>query len=155
MNRYMKRLILILTVIVLASCDNSFRNVRIVSANVDSFSPEGLRSVSAVINVTANNPGKSIEITDMSVVAKYRKSELVIFSCDSVALDAQCQKTYRVPVYGQLAQGTSILSLLSLASDFNANEMNLDVQGTIRTGGKNKQKVKLRNIPASKLIKNL
>lgn len=131
------------------------RKLDVTSFNVNSVSPEGFRAIRAAATVGIDNPSGSFRIYEMEGTVHRGQQELGSFVIDPVTVAARTEDRYTVKGRLTLNDSISAFELLSLIPKFKISEYNVDLCFKIKPKGGVAQKVKLRDIPAEKLISML
>lgn len=154
-----KSIVLILTAVLvtasLSSCVSKFKKVKIVSCDVESFIPSGLKSFNAVAKVGIDNPAPDFNIKNIHATIRKDTLDILYVDAENVAVDAKSNKVYRVPVAGQLSKSVTLLQLALMAKDFKPEDYKVDISGRATVAGNIGKNIKYKDVPLKKFIDKL
>ncbi|MBO4596191.1 MAG: hypothetical protein J5632_06230 [Bacteroidales bacterium] len=156
-----KSIVLILAAVLaiasLSSCVNKYKKVKIVSCDVESFIPSGLKSFNAVAKVGIDNPAPDFNIKNIRAVVRRDTLEVLYMDAENVAVDAKCNKVYRVPVAGQLSKSVSLIQLVVMAKNLQSeiDAYKVDITGRATVAGNIGKDIKYKDVPLKKFIDRL
>ena len=130
--------IFIVAALLAASCGLSkVKEIAVTSLGVSYIVPTSSRSVDAKLLIGIDNPARSLAVTEMSGVIRYQDKPLAHFVTGPIELEGKSAQTYEVPCSVQLAEGTSILELLVIASrgTLEGLKADVDIQGALKKNG--------------------
>lgn len=150
-----RRLYIILAFVVMlfgiSSC-KSYKDISVTSCNLVSVTPNGFKSISAVIALGIDNPIIGFRIDNLSGTIKFKGEPFLLLSAGDIAIDGRANKVYDINVAGSLVEGFNLLQLLSIAVTRNLDDLTLDmtVRPALKTGiGKT---LNFRDVPVKSLI---
>ena len=150
----MKRFLLLVAILLAvlpASAQMSMLRFR--NFEVKSVMPTGLRTVRATVELELVNPGKEMEMTDVSVNI-YRNGKLYVTgTCPSIPVDAGDSVVKAVGTF-RLAEGVSLFSVLRTMLNINLKEYSADVSLTALGDDGKEQDFMLKGFSVSKLAKS-
>ena len=147
----------LLAIVCLSSCVSKYKKVKIVSCDVESFLPSGLKAFNAVAKVGIENPAPAFNIKDIQATVRRDTVDVLYINAENVAVDGKCTQVYRVPVAGQLSKGVSLLQLALMAKNLQS-EIDLykvDVTGRATVAGNVGKDIKYKDVPLKKFIDKL
>lgn len=134
-------------------CSN-FRNIRISSAEVTSVSLKGLTSLYAGLDVTVDNPARTIEIMSAEGIIFQSGKELGTFSLEPLTIPGRSVST--IPAKGSLRlTGLSPLSIMAQARDLDISVFSVDLNIKARFGKGPGKNFTVKDIPLEQLIKSI
>ena len=155
MRRAVKILpLLILLPLLLSGCKGrSLQDVELTSVRLVSIVPQGLTSVSAVLEVGIRNPSSAFSLSDLEGMAKFHGEPMVSLSAEPLTVPARSEDLYQVPLEGRVATSFSILRLVRLLGQgTEMDDVTFDLRGraALRSGiGKN---FEMLDVPLSSLL---
>jgi len=103
MKKQAKILLIALATVLLSGCGvQKFKDVEVTSFDVESFIPSGLKAFDAVVNLGIDNPAPAFDIKHLKATLKKDTVDVMYLSAENIAVDAKCEKQYKVPVSGTL-----------------------------------------------------
>lgn len=134
-------------------CSN-IRNIRISSAEVTSISIRGLSSLDAGLDVTVDNPSRTIEILSAEGIIFQSGKELGTFSVEPLTIPGRSVST--IPAEGNLRlTGLSPLAIMAQARDLDISVFSIDLKIKARFGKGPAKNFTVKNIPLEQLIKSI
>lgn len=133
----MKRLahtITALTVLVsvLSGCSVSkYREIRLSSFDIESFNLESTKVINFTALVGVNNPAPQFKLDTAYATIKAGGRDLVHLSTANVAVDAQKDSVYRVPVKGILSPGINVLYVLGALKEGAEEAITADIDAKL------------------------
>lgn len=124
--------------------------IRITSGKLEELSPAGLRSMNAVIAVGIDNPSMKFRVSGLSGTIYYDGKALAEYSGDPITIERKSSGTHFIPLTATLADGVSILSIMSLGKNFDMSRITLDATAKVKAKGITK-KIERKNIPLERL----
>lgn len=135
----------------LAGCSRP-GDINILSHNIDSISPDGLRAVSAVISLTVENNSIGFTLSDIEGTVYVKDRDFATFTADPVRISARTTETYPVNCAASLCEGVSLFDLISLANT-TSDDMKVDFRAVARTKSGLKKKVRYEKVSLEDLSK--
>ena len=129
------------------------KDITVTSCELVSVMPQGLSSLEALIKIGIYNPSVSFEVSDLKGVAKVKGQPAIILTADQLIVTSGSDKVYRVPLYGEIAEGFNPFQLLQLLDNqIDFQDVTIDVTGKVALRGGVGKKLDIKDIPLSKLI---
>ena len=154
MKRYILLFAAFMTAVLAFSGCNDIKQIKVTSFEVVSITPKGLNEIDALVKVGFHNPAMAFELTDAVGIAKVKGMPCLQVGADQLIVAGKCDKTYSIPVHGELAQGFNPFQLLQLLSNqMGADDLTLDVSAKVALRGGIGKKIDLKDIPLSKFMK--
>ena len=110
-NRYIIMLLVTLSLIV-SGCAK-FKQIRPVSANIESLMPSGLRSAVVVLAVEIDNPAMQVTLSDIEGRLERSGKVLGRVVLDPFILEAKTMEKYRLRATVILDQSASLMDVLA------------------------------------------
>ena len=145
----------VLAIASLSSCVSKYKKVKIVSCDLESFIPSGLKSFNAVAKVGIDNPAPDFNIKHVHATIKKDTLDILYVDAENVAVDAKCNKVYRVPVAGEISKNINLLQLAIMAKDFKPEDYKVDITGRATVAGNIGKDIKYKDVPLKKFIDKL
>ena len=146
-------MLLAVAALCLCGCADKFRQVRITSAGVESVTPDGLRSFSAVVSLGVDNPAAAFTLKDLRADVMYDSVAVMHLAADVLAVEGRTEKVYTLPVAGTLASGMNVLQLLDLAGRSSLDEYSLRIRARAVVAGVGKD-LAYDDIPLTGILGN-
>ncbi len=152
-NRIIRVLPFVLAALLACSCGiNKYKDIKITSFAVESVTPTGLKGLDAVVELGVDNPAPSFNIMNLEADIFRDSTHLARFGAENLAVEARCEKVYRIPVSGQIDPSLSLLNLMVLASNFRSEEYRVSVKAKAMIAGIGKE-LAFDDIPLERLLK--
>lgn len=123
--------ILMLTVLlsVLSACSgiSKLKDVKITSVGVKYFVPTSLKSGEGVLTLGIDNPAMDFTISDVDGVVRRGERPLGYLTAGKLNLKAKSSETYELPCTATLADGVSVVEILTLASKKDLEDLAADI----------------------------
>ncbi len=149
-------IILAVFVLLLSSCGGKIKDISVTSFKIVSIAPQGLSGITALVEIGIHNPAVGFEVTDAHATLKMRDQEALHLSSDQLMVSARTDKTYTVPLKGEIAEGFNPFELLKVLSnevDYSQFTVSVSARVALRSGiGKT---VEYKDIPLNSLIGNI
>lgn len=142
-------------IVCLSSCASKYKKVKIVSCDLESFIPSGLKAFNAVAKVGIDNPAPAFDVKNIHAVVKKDTVEVLYLDAENVAVDGKCNKVYKVPVAGQLSKNVSLIQVALMARNFNPDDYKVDVTGRATVARNIGKDINYKDVPLSKFIDKL
>jgi hypothetical protein len=130
-----------------------YKQIRPVSAGVESIMPNGLRSVVVNLRTEIDNPATQVTLTDVEGLIERSGKVLGRVSLDPFILEAKTLKEYHLRAIITLDQGTTLFDVMSLASKTALEECKADVSFKVTLKGGLSKKMSYEDIPLSRFMK--
>ncbi|MGN1231957.1 MAG: LEA type 2 family protein [Candidatus Cryptobacteroides sp.] len=147
-----KHFAVLLTAMMIVCGCGKFNDIRITSAKLVSLTPSGLRAVNAVLEVGVDNPAMAFTVAYARGTVYYAGQPLLDYSAQPVTVKRRSSEVYEVNARGTLADGVSVLYILGLAGNIDLNRITVDIDATLKAGGR-KKKISLGNVPVARIKK--
>lgn len=128
------------------------KQIRIVSCGVESVSMRGMRGVSAVISVSADNPAATLSLSGIEGTVYVGNDVLGSFTAGSVVLAGKSVSENSVPVDFTLDRSVSFMEILTLLRTMDLDSVTMDISFRAKVKGGVSKKMELKRIPASRLV---
>ncbi len=152
----MERLRVIISAVLLlllSSCGGSVKDIRVTSFKIVSIAPQGLSGITALVEVGVHNPAMGFEVTDLHATLKMREQEAVHLSSDQLMVAGRTDKTYTVPLKGEIADGFNPFQLLKLLSnEVDYSQVTVSLSARLALRGGVGRTVEYNDVPLSSLI---
>lgn len=152
----LRAIILAVFVVLLSSCGGKVKDISVTSFKIVSIAPQGLSSITALVEIGIHNPTVGFEVTDLHATLKMREQEAVLLSSDQLMVAARCDKTYTVPLKGEIAEGFNPFQLLKLlGNEMDYSQVTISVSARLALRGGMGKTVEVKDIPLSSLINKI
>ena len=141
--------VLLAAIMIVCGC-GKFNDIRITSAKLVSLTPSGLRAVDAVMEVGVDNPAMAFTVSYARGTVYYAGQPLLDYSAQPVTVKRRSTGVYEVNARGTLADGVSVLRMLGLAGNIDLNRITVDIDATLKAGGR-KKNISLGNVPVARI----
>ncbi|MGM9738572.1 MAG: hypothetical protein ACI3ZT_09215 [Candidatus Cryptobacteroides sp.] len=150
MKKILVEILLALSVIMISGC-GKIGDIRITSARLVQITPSGLRGVKAIVEAGVDNPSMTFTVSDISGTVYYKGARYVDFeAAEPIVVKKKTSGLHTVEVNGRVSDGVSLLSVLSLARNFDMNQASVDIEASVKAKGM-KKKISLKQVPLNKL----
>lgn len=139
--------------LLLTGCISKYKKIKVSSFELESVVPTGMRSCNAVVAVGINNPAPSFVVKDIEAVVKRGGEVFGIITGESVTVDGKCDRVYRIPLQGQLAEGVGVVQLLAVYKGFNPEDFTLDLHARANIAGDVGKTIEYTDVPLTKFMK--
>lgn len=143
-----------LAMLILCSGCGNIRDIRVASADIESVSLQGMRSVAAAISATVSNPARGMEISEVEGTVYHKGTEIGIFNTDPIDIEGRTDSTYQIHAVLSLSPSVSPLSLLSALSGLDINDFSISVSAKVKMKCGIKKRVSTGRIPLKYLMEN-
>lgn len=130
-----------------------FKQVRPVSAAVESIAPSGLRSVVVTMAVEIDNPAPQITLRDIAGVVSHSGKVLGRVVVDPFILEAKTLEKYHLRATVSLDREASLFDVMSLTRGSRWEECLIDVHFKATLKGGISKKMSFEQIPLKSLMK--
>lgn len=145
-------LVLLLVLICSSGC-NKFKQIRPLSAGIESIVPEGFRKVVVFLNVEVDNQASQITVGDVEGLVFHSGTILGNFTVDPVILKAKTLDKYSVRMVLNLADGITVWNLMALTKGNVLEDCTVDVGAKVSLKSGISKKIKYEGLPLSKFVK--
>lgn len=149
---YIRAAVLFILLLPLVSCTQKFKQVRVTSCDIVSFTPKGLRSAEAVVSLGIDNPAPSFVVRDLEMVIKDEGSRICVLTADTVAVERQSVREYKVPCAARM-ESLSLMEILEFAGKSDFSDFTADVTANVATGKGAGRRIEFKDIKISDLFK--
>lgn len=146
------RLLILLAIVALAAGCNKIREINVTSFQVESFSPNGLRSVDAVVAIGVHNPTVAFTISDLKGTVRKGDGVLAVLDGGPVAVEKKSDRVYRVPCSVTLGESLSFFQVLSLLKNMDLDGCVVDVSALVSLSNGLKKTLEYKDIPVRDLL---
>ena len=109
------------------------KDIKVTSCGLESYSMQGLRSLSAVLALGIDNPAMSFTVTSLDGVIKYNGEDFATYTTTGqVEVDGRCVKVYDVPCTATLRDGVRMATLLSIIRKGSMEGFTTDLSAKVR-----------------------
>ncbi|MBQ9660148.1 MAG: hypothetical protein IJV37_02640 [Bacteroidales bacterium] len=149
--------LLVLAVLLLAGCEGRrLQDVRVTSARLVQVTPEGLTSLSALVELGVHNPSVTFEVSALEGLARFKGQDVLTLHSEPFSVAARSDELYSIPLRGRIVDGFNPLQLIRLLGDgLDRDDVTVSLRGrvTLRSGvGKN---IELEDIPLRVLLEQI
>jgi len=122
--------------ILLASGCSRIKQIKLLGFSVESVAPSGLRSLDAVLALHIENPAMQFQLTDLNGVLYYKGKDFANYSSEDITVKGKTTGVYDLPCSANLADGVSLMQVLSLIKDYDIEDFTTDasVRVTLKKG---------------------
>ena len=145
----------VLTVMLAGSCAKSLKDVKVTSYELTSFSPRGLTSFDATVDLGVDNPSVQFSLSKMNAVVKIEGTPCLNLTAEDVMVAPRSEQVYPLVLHGSMADGFNPFSLLVLLREPGLELLTIDVscRGTLKSGlGKD---FEYKDLPITDLMSSL
>ena len=151
-GRGIRYALLVLAVAMTCLCGCSkFKQIRPVSASVESIVPTGLRSVAAVVAVEIDNPAAQLALSEIEGVIYHSGKVFGRVALDPFILEARSLETYHLDAVLTLDGDISLLDLMSLLKGNVIEECTIDFYAKASLKGGVSKKLEFKQLPLKEL----
>lgn len=146
-------LLLALTGLLLAGCAplRSVSRLKVDYTAIKYVVPTGFHSLHGVMTVRLHNPSDEFFFDDIQGVIRYNKTIVATLSGERVFIRGHATQRCDIPCTIRLADGTSLLDLLSMASNGSYKALKVDLTSTVHAG-KQHQKLRLKGLDIEEFL---
>lgn len=147
---------LVLTAALFTSCSRlkeRVENVKVTDVALHSFSPEGMRAASAVLDLKIDNPAIQFTVSDLSGTVYRDGVEFATYSAEPLTVKGRRSGVYQLSCSGKLSAGVSLLDVMGLAATRNFNGFTTSVKAKVSTKAGLSKTVSKDNISIADLVK--
>lgn len=152
MKKYLTLIFAAFLLFASVGCSN-IKEIKINSYRIERVVPCGLNSVDATLSVGVHNPAKEFTVTGGTAVIYRQGRELGVVRINDLKVEGRTDGVYPVSGNLTLSEGVGLLTILSLARNFDENEYSIDLYANIKMKGLSRVKIDKRNIPLSSFSK--
>ena len=130
--------IVIVAALVAVSCGVSkVKDIAVISFGVDYIVPTSTRSADAKLKLGIDNPAMAFAVQEITGAIKYNDKVIATFVTGGMELEGKAQQIYDLPCTVTLADGTSLLDVLVIASkqSLEGLKADFDVQAALKKNG--------------------
>ena len=131
-------LVLTLMLSLLSGCSGirKMKDVKITSVGVKYFVPTSMKSGEGILTLGIDNPAMDFTISDVEGVVRRGERPLGYLTAGELNLKARSSETYELPCTATLAEGVSIVEILTLAStkDLEGLAADINLRVTLQNG---------------------
>lgn len=147
-----KYAMLVLAVASLGMCGCAkFKQIRPVSANLESITPMGMKSIEAVIAVEIDNPAAQVSLSKIEGVVYYSGKVFGRVAVDPFILNARSLEKYHLRAALTLDGGVSLMDLMPLLKGNVIDGLTIDLNAKASLKGGASKKFELQNVPLAEL----
>lgn len=146
------RLLVLLTLLVLAAGCNKFNEIAVTSFQVESFSPNGLRAVDAIVSVGVHNPTVSFTISDLKGTVRKEDTVLATLEGGPVTVAKKSDQVYQLPCSVTLDDHLSLFQVLNLLRNMDFDGCVVDVSALVTLSNGLKKTLVYNDIPVRDLV---
>lgn len=132
-----------------------YREIKIVSCDVESVSLNGLCGVTGVASVGIDNPAGALEISDVKGRVWLDDAELGTFEAAPVSIGKKSVGEYRVSGSFTLGSGVSLFQLLSLGRGMDLDRLTVDLSLKVKVKHGVAKRLSFEKVPASSFLGNI
>lgn len=114
---------------VLSGCSGirKMKDVKITSVGVKYFVPTSMKSGEGVLTLGIENPAMDFTISDVDGVVRKGERPLGYLTAGELNLKAKSSEVYELPCTATLAEGVSVVEILTLASKKDLEGLSADI----------------------------
>lgn len=129
------------------------KNIKILSGSVSQLTPVGLHGLKAVLDLKVQNPAMQIGLSDVTGVVHYKGQPIIELLADPVTVDARSTAVYSLPCSASLVEGMSLVKVLGMLSDYNLDDLKIDLSVRLKLKGAPSAPLNFKNISVTKFMK--
>ncbi len=145
----------VLVCLLCTGCVSKYKKVRPTSFEVESVIPTGLKTFDIVVKVGIRNPAPPFTLMNPKATIRRDGNDFAFVDGENVAVDGKCEKVYRIPLKGRLADGVGVIQLLTLAQSFNPDDFRVDISARANVAGNLGKDIVYKDVPLSKFMNKL
>ena len=128
-------LVAMLTMLCLCGC-SKYKQIRPVSAKLESITPQGFTSVSAVVALEIDNPAGQLSLSEIEGVITHSGKVFGTVAVDPFILEARSLETYHLNAVLSLSRDLNLFDVMSLLKTNVLEECTVDLyaKATLKTG---------------------
>ena len=132
-------LIAMLAMLCLCGC-SKYKQIRPVSAQLESISPQGFRTITAVVALEVDNPAGQLTLSEIEGVISHSGKVFGKVTVDPFILEARSLKTYHLHAVLNLSGDVNLLDIMSLLKSNVLEECTADLyaKATLKAGASKK-----------------
>ncbi len=155
MKRVVKLFAAALLVLMASSCAKSLKDIKVTSYEITSFSPRGLTSFDATVDLGVDNPSVQFALSKVKAVVKLDGAPCLHLTADDVTVAPRCEQVYPLVLHGTMDEGFNPFSLMTLLRSPGLEPLTIDVSfyGALKSGlGK---QFEYKDLPLTDLVSQL
>ncbi len=145
-----------ITVACLSSCGGikKLEDLKITSANLTSFSPEGMKGLGFTFKVGVDNPGAEVSLSNISGEIKHFGKVLGKVAVDPFTLKARSTEDYYLNAGLKFDEKLTLQDMGKFMDRKALEELTVDIHATAKLKGGISRDLVFNDIPLKKLIEN-
>ncbi len=143
-------LVLAVAMTTLCGC-SKFKQIRPVSAELESVVPSGLRSVAATVAVEIDNPAGQVRLSEIEGVISHSGKVFGRVAVDPFILEARSLETYSLHAVLTLDGNVNLLDVMSLLKGNIIEECTVDLSAKASLKGGASKRLAVENLPLKEL----
>lgn len=135
MKRFLVIISLLSAVLIAGGCART-KDFKVTSCSIASLTPNGLKSLKAVLKLGIANPMMNLTISNVNGVINNFGKEFATFEADKLPIERKSEKVYPLPCVGTIARDVGLVDLLKLAAsqDFSGMTVDLSLKVKLKCG---------------------
>ncbi len=144
----------LVTVFCLSSCGGirKLEEMKVTSANIVSIMPSGLKGAALNLQVSVDNPGVQVSLSDISCDVKHSGKVLGKVAVDPFTLHGKSAETYDIKADVRLGDGITFLDLGRLLDKSALDNASVDFSAKVQLKNGAVRDLKFNDVPLMKLI---
>ena len=144
--------VLLAMVAMTALCGCSkYKQIRPVSAELESIVPGGFRSVSATLAVEIDNPAGQVRLSEIEGIVSRSGKVFGRVAVDPFILEARSLEKYRLNAVLSLDGDVTLIDVMSLLKGKAVEEITVDLHAKVSLKGGASKRVALEDLPLKEL----
>lgn len=119
-------LTVVVAVFALTSCGRS-KDIKVVSCDIASLTPSGLKSVNAVLAVELDNPSAAFDVRDITARVNKEGLPFAEIEAEPISVEGKTKKVYELPCKCTLVNDLSLFEVMSLLAVNDFSVFTVDV----------------------------
>ena len=151
LKKYLPLIVIAIFALAASSC-SKIHDISITSYKITSLSLNGVKSANVTLELGVHNPTLQFSLTDNHAIIYHKGEALGMVDATDVTVPARCDGVYPVTGTATLADNTSILKVMTLARNFNAEDYTVDLYTVIVLKNGTKIKYNKKSLPLTDFI---
>lgn len=154
MRSNLTRFVAIVAVIFMTCACGNIRNIHVTSCNVARISPNGLRSVDALLRVGVHNPAMTFTVSDVLGYIHNQDGVVANFTGGPVTVLRKTDAIYELPCSLTLDGKISLFEVLSVIKTMDISAYYVDITANVTTAGGITKVYRYRDIPLRDIVRD-
>ena len=146
------RFLILASIAIMAAACGSIKDIAVTSCKLASISPNGLKSVDAVLDIGIHNPTIAFTLSDVTGKVHDEDNVVVTFGGGPISIDKKSDNVYQLPCSATIGSEVSLFRILNLLKNKDFEHYKIDIEGDVILSGKVKKHLRIKDIPVTTLM---